>query len=125
MPTQPSSSPIRSTAFDFSYEVGWLNRRIATRFRGEDPGPIPTKFGEEWLEAPEELRTKEALAQYLRTTADELIAVIPEGLDKVIKVAENKTPAYQMLLFASLHTSYHDAQLNYIQSMSGDMTVHW
>ena len=34
-------------------------------------------------------------------------------------------PIYQIVIGAAKHTFYHDAQLNFIQQLTGDMEVHW
>ncbi len=59
-------------AYDFVYEVGVINSRVAFRCRGEDPGPIPWDFGKEWLRAPSEMQNKTAAIDFLKKTASEL-----------------------------------------------------
>jgi hypothetical protein len=34
-------------------------------------------------------------------------------------------PAYALVFFVSMHTMYHDAQLNFIQCLAGDGQMHW
>jgi hypothetical protein len=36
-----------------------------------------------------------------------------------------QTPIYELVFFAAMHNMYHDAQLNYVQQLYGDMDVHW
>ena len=112
-------------AYDFIYEVGVINRRVAFRLRSEDPGPMPWKFGEEWLQAPDDFKTKETALEHMTSTAAELVAAVGDDVTRGVTVGEKVTPAYQLVNFATFHTGYHDAQLNFIQSLAGDMAVHW
>jgi len=112
-------------AYDFIYEVGVINQRVAFRCRAEDPGPMPWKFGEEWLGAPAEFRDKEAAKRHIKKTSEEVLASIGDEVERPVVVGETDDPAYQRINFATMHTMYHDAQLNYIQSMVGDLAVHW
>ena len=111
---------------DFTYEVAYVNRRFTKRLRGETPEAWPEGG---WMVAPDELRTKEAtiknfsesmdliIAAWNDTPADDLFRVIPAG-------AENTSPL-DLVYSCCEHTSYHQAQLNYIQELAGDMTVPW
>jgi hypothetical protein len=112
---------------DFTYEVAFLNRQIAARLRGEEPQPSPE--GDEWMVAPEELQSKSAIADYLRAGCEEVIAAakaIPEQDEgKLVGRPGTERPAYALVFFTSMHTMYHDAQLNYIQCLAGDSTMHW
>lgn len=113
------------TAYDFIYEVGIINQRVATRCRGEDPGPMPWTFGDGWLSAPAEFYDKEASKQHIQSTGDAVLAAVGEDVERSVAVGENMQPVYQLVLFAAEHTQYHDAQLNFIQAMVGDLAVHW
>ena len=114
-------------AVDFTFEVALLNRRVAARLRGTDPPSAPE--GDEWWTAPEELRSKDAIIRYMRESLDELAAAarsIPESeAGRMVGAPGQEWPAYTLAQFASMHTMYHDAQLNFIQSLSGDLTMHW
>lgn len=113
------------TGYDIVYEVGIINMRVAARFKGEDPGPMPWEFGKEWLKAPEEFRNKQVAKKHIRQTAEAVNESLGEDLERLITVGDESKPLYLLLNFATMHTSYHDAQLNFIQQMSGDMTIHW
>ncbi len=104
-------------AYDVVYELGLINRRIAHRLRGEEPGPMPWKFGEEWLQAPEEMRDKASVAELFDATANEVLDAALDSTDEPYVI--------EMLSFLTAHAMYHDGQLNFIQSMKGDMAVHW
>lgn len=114
-------------AVDFTYEVALINRRIAARLAGTEPPPAPE--GDEWMVAPEELRSKSAITEYMRTACEELATAtkgIPESESgRMVGAPGSERPAFVLANFAALHTMYHDAQLNFIQSLSGDLAVHW
>lgn len=113
------------TAVDFTYEVIVINRRIASRLRGEDPGALPWEAGKEWAVAPESHRSKEALIADFNASADELIAAVAgDPLRKIVTPMGEQT-ALELAVFAAMHIGYHGGQLNYIQSLHGDAGIHW
>lgn len=112
-------------AYDFAYEVAIINRRVADRLRGVDPGPMPWAFGKEWLKAPTEYRDKDKVGELLATGKQAILDALGEDPSRPVAVGESVQPAYQLALFAAYHTTYHDAQLNFIQQLAGDMAVHW
>ena len=65
----------------------------------------------------------------MRSACQELIeaakAMPGDQGDKLVGVPGKENPAFDLVYFASLHTMYHDAQLNFIQSLNGDLAVHW
>lgn len=111
---------------DFSFEVAIVNQRIAARVRGENKGPWPY---EGWVTAPDGSRSQEALIALVRDSVDEVINAL-EGIDEEMLFAPITSGGQETTLFkaasmCAVHTSYHDAQLNYIQSILGDMEIHW
>ena len=111
---------------DFTYEVAFVNRRIAKRLRGEDPGPFDS---EGWITAPEAFQTKaEAIAE-LKASVEEVLTAwkaLPDSeLDREIVTPGGNSNPFKMMSMAVNHTNYHDAQLNYIQSLLGDDEMHW
>ena len=51
---------------------------------------------------------------------------IPEtDLEKVITLPKGETSPLDLASLTMSHLNYHDAQLNYVQAMSGDDKVHW
>lgn len=103
-------------AYDYAYEVAMVNREfVAKPLRGEEPSEL-FQFGEEWMEAPEQYRDKAAVCALLRETVAECTAAA-ENADEM--------EAVKKCSFAWMHVMYHDGQLNLLQSMSGDMVVHW
>ncbi len=123
------SSPMGGarTAADMTYECTVVNKRMADRVRGNDPGPWP--FADGWAVAPEDQRTKSALIAGFSKSFDDLVAaaesVPEEEFDRGVPTSDGETPIWQLISFASLHLNYHCGQLNYIQSLHGDMAVHW
>ena len=114
-------------AIDFSFEVGEVNLQFAARLKGQEPAP--SLSGDDWAVAPEELRTKSAIIDYIQTAANELIsaarAIPEEEIGKLVGAPGRERPAYALVNFGGMHTMYHDAQLNFIQAISGDTEVHW
>jgi len=114
-------------AVDFTYEVGLINHRIAARLRGNEPPAWPATEG--FVSAPTELHSKSAITEYISGACADLLdaaKAIPEADGgKLVGPAERQEPAYAMVSFAAMHTMYHDAQLNFIQSLDGDGEVHW
>jgi len=113
---------------DFTYEVAVIQNRVAAILSVKDPGPSP--FGEGWIEAPAELASKVAIMEFMQASCDDLLEVARGLTDEQSAIPvgtkpENAKPAYAHLNFLALHAMYHDAQLNFIQSLNGDMAVHW
>jgi len=117
------------TAYDIAYEVGVLNRRMAMTCREEDTGPWPWDFGKEWLKAPDELQSKAAIVKHVEEAGQALLDSIGGNVEKIVRVAgpggDATRPIYQIVIGAAKHTFYHDAQLNFMQEMTGDLEVHW
>lgn len=127
---QLSKGPGKARApYDFTYEVVVVNNRMAETVRGEENGPWP--FTDGWAEAPAELKSKEKIKAALNESVDNLLKAIdgaseeeltkkflPEGRDE-------ETCKANMCNLCSYHMGYHGAQLNYIQSIDGDLDVHW
>jgi hypothetical protein len=114
------------TAYDFTYEVAHVNRRIAKRMRGEDPGPANM---DSWLTAPLEFKSRAEAIRQIRESSNEILSAfdaIPEGeLERAIPLAKGQTSPLDLATLAAVHMSYHDAQLNFIQAALGDDEVHW
>ncbi len=113
------------TAYDLAYEVGLVNRWMASCCREVNPGPWPWEFGKEWLKAPAEFQNREAVIKHIQESGQEFLDSVGPDIEKVVHIAEEARPIYQLVLGATKHTFYHDAQLNFIQELTGDMAVHW
>lgn len=114
------------TPYDFTYEVAYVNRRAAARMRGEDPGPFSS---DGWMRAPEECQSKARIVQDLTESANEVLAAweaLPDTeLDRKISVPNGETSPFDLASLCAMHMNYHDAQLNYLQSLMGDDEMHW
>lgn len=115
------------TAYDFTFEVAFVNDRIAKRIRGEDPGPNPYQG---WITAPEDFCTADAAAAQFETATTNLVdaleALPAEDLEKEINLPDGKTTTpLELATMCFSHMAYHDGQLNLIQAMNGDGEVHW
>jgi hypothetical protein len=114
------------TPADFTYEIIVINKRIATRLKGEDPGPF--KF-EGWMKAPEELCDKDALIKEFTATCEDIesaLSAIPgDEMLRTIQLPKDTTNPYDLVRFTAYHMGYHDAQLNYIQALANDGEMHW
>jgi hypothetical protein len=114
------------TAVDFTFETAMVNLRIAARLRNQEP---PAEPEGEWWVAPEELQSKSAIIQYFKDAGEDLLgaaqAIPEEEGGKLVGAPGSERPAFALVQFASMHTMYHDAQLNFIQSLSGDLAMHW
>jgi hypothetical protein len=111
---------------DFSYEVAYVNRRFATRLRGETPEPWPDGG---WIVAPDDQKTKEIAIKNIRDSMDELIAAwnaIPaDQITRVIVLPSGETSPLDLVFSSCWHNGYHDGQLNYLQELKGDLSMHW
>ena len=113
--------------YDFTYEVVVVNDRMATLLRGEKPSAWPF---EGWAVAPDDFRTpKRAIAEIERsiTAAIEAWSALSDdelGREITTSSGSTMTPL-DIALMCVQHMGYHDAQLNYVQAMRGDLAVHW
>lgn len=113
------------TPADFTYEIIVINKRIAKRLRGEDPGPFAF---EGWMKAPEGY-DKATIINEFTTTCEEIetaLAAVPQDeMLRTIQLPNDTTTPYDIVRFTAYHIGYHDAQLNYIQSLANDGEMHW
>lgn len=111
---------------DFSYEVAVVNKRVAARLRGDDPGPWPF---EAWATAPESEASQEALIALITDSVEEVVTALrnlsEEDLFAPMMLGENETTKFKLASMVLIHLSYHDGQLNYLQSLNGDGEIHW
>ena len=113
--------------YDFTYEVVFVNRRVTKRLRGEVPEPF--EF-DGWMKAPEEFRSKSAAVSALKESCNEVLeawkALPAEDMGKTIVLGDgSESNTLKMANLCATHLVYHDAQLNYIQSLCGDDEMHW
>lgn len=113
------------TGYDITYEVVLVNERISQRLASIDPGKWPY---EGWVVAPPEAQNKEELMKRFKSSIDAIAKSI-EALDDELSggyVADGKEQSFSGIAgMAVWHMGYHGGQLNYIQSLHGDMELHW
>lgn len=114
------------TPANFTFEITVVNKRLKTRMQGGDPGPFDPNA---WTETPTEFETKEGAAKAFSDSLDEIIAAV-EGIDEADMLKEISTPSgttspFDLAEFCAYHINYHDGQLNYIQALNGDSSIHW
>jgi uncharacterized damage-inducible protein DinB len=114
-------------AYDYSYEVAIVNRRIAKRLCGEDPGQWP--FEEGFVIAPEDRRNIESASDELKGACGEVCRAIEsmpeERWGQVYDLGGFSMTGLQLAIHAIDHTAYHLGQLNQMQLARGDAEIHW
>ena len=79
--------------------------------------------------APGEYRTKDAIISYFEAVTADFLShaskLSEEEATAVIPFFNSEMPIYAVISFIGVHTAYHDAQLNFIQSLGGDTSMHW
>ena len=109
--------------YDFTYEVVIVNQRVTARLT---TGVVPAwPFGDGWATAPDDFKSKEVAIAAVNASVDEILAAVGDDVTRMITTSEGEKPAFDLALFAGMHMMYHDAQLNYVQSLHGDAAMHW
>ncbi len=122
-----SPGGVARTPYDFTYEVIFVNRRLATRIKGEDPGPANVNG---WIVAPEEYKNKERILSDFNESVQQVLSawngLAEDQLEREIPLPQgDPTSPIKLASLCASHITYHDAQLNYIQAMQGDGEMHW
>lgn len=108
-------------------DAAWLADCAAYMLRGETP---PSTDYAAHADLIPELSTREACTQAMSNAGNALADAI-ENLpvskfgDTVMAPWGAETTLFALAASAAGHIWYHDAQLNYIQSLNGDGDVHW
>jgi uncharacterized damage-inducible protein DinB len=114
------------SAAHFTYEIVCVNRRLATRMRGEDPGPFNPTL---WETTPDEYRSRSLATQAFSESTQEFLDVLEsipaEQMEREIPTPSGTTTPFDLAMFCAMHVNYHDGQLNYIQAIHGDASIHW
>ncbi len=113
--------------YDWTYEVVVVNDRMSNAMKGISNGPWPF---EGWAVAPEDFRNPERAISEISRSLDGIIeswnALGEEEISREITSPGGATSTpLDFALMCVQHTAYHDAQLNFVQAMGGDMEVHW
>jgi uncharacterized damage-inducible protein DinB len=115
-------------AYDLLYEIAGVNRWMAARLRGEDPGPRPFAEGA-FPTAPPELCHKNRILSLLKESFKDLRVAFenlpPDSLLEPMPNSERPVTPLETIIVAASHTFYHDGQLNYMQALDGDSAIHW
>lgn len=114
------------SAADIAYETMLVNDEMRAMIAGES-GPVWPE--DEWTRAPETWKTKATVIEEFKASADKLIALAESfgtnEFEVIVKSEKSERTRFERFQFAAMHTMYHCAQLNYIQSMLGDSKMHW
>ncbi len=115
------------TANDFTAEVAGFNLMTAKRLRGEE---VPERTDEDRAAFTALFSTKDVCVNMLSSSAEELASAIESASDE--SMAEVVTmpwgqdmSKWELANLCANHILYHDGQLNFIQSLSGDGEMHW
>jgi hypothetical protein len=115
------------TPYDMVYEIQSQNERLLAQLRGQDPGAPDQTEG--WVQAPAGFTGKDAVLSKFRGTVDEILkaydACSDEQLNADIDFFGRPRPLLSIVGFNAKHTLYHDAQLNYCQTLDSDAEMHW
>jgi hypothetical protein len=119
-----SPGGIARSPYDLAYELSVVNQGYAARLRGDNSG---SSGGLDFHQAPADFQELEkAVASVEAATNAFLAAFEAIPLSKIEEpLVGSKTSAFAMATTVSRHLHYHDAQLNYIQTLLGDGEVHW
>jgi len=109
-------------------EVAGTNARIAASLRGEDPASSASYL--QFEKRVGEASGLDVLGRLVIESGDlvcRAIDGIPEAdLDKPVKMPWGAMfPASAAIFLPASHMSYHDGQVNYIQTLLGDAAFHW
>jgi hypothetical protein len=115
------------TVADITAEVVGYNKMVAAILRGEQPQQ-PTD--EQRAAFVASMTTTDVCVNAILSSGSELADAIAgstmEGLsEKITMPWGEEMTKYAMAQLVSNHILYHDAQLNYIQSLNGDDQMHW
>lgn len=123
--SQKFSTEARTVA-DIMYEITLVNDHICMVLRGEEPFPWPEGG---WINAPENLRTKEAVIDSFRACSERTITtaegLTSEQMEQTVDTERGPVTRFERCQFMALHMWYHSGQLNFIQTLRGDSEWHW
>lgn len=101
------------TVCDFSYETILFIEDCEEQMRGGKPSDNQEERVDGWVIAPEEMRDKSRLIERFQRARQSILATFEQHPNPILA------------LRVSLHTMYHDAQLNFLQTLRGDTSQHW
>ncbi|MCH7904965.1 MAG: hypothetical protein IH944_10420 [Armatimonadetes bacterium] len=121
-PGGEARSPLAITA-----EVGLFNHACAKIISGEDmPEMTEQAIGEVMASIDTREKATEKLISGTAALETAIVAASDDDYQNEVKAPWGQTVTKQYMAEACcMHMDYHDGQLNIIQCMNGDTTVHW
>lgn len=114
------------SAFDYTYELIFVNSRFADRLNGIQPPPWNR---EGWTKAPKDFNSKEVAIAQFQESMDRFAEAASKLTDEDMFTTEadsmKKMSGMDMCTMVSVHTTYHCGQLNLLQTIGGDAEMHW
>lgn len=111
------------TARDILAEIAIVNVMLAKALTGAEKD-------EEFARRVEQASTLAELGELMSESAavvvDAIDSLSEADLDKEVTMPWGATfPLWQAIFLPTSHMTYHDGQINYIQTLLGDSTFHW
>jgi len=118
--------PVTRTVADLVYEVNLVNDHVGMVLRGEEPFDWPEGG---WIKAPEDFRDKETVVSAFQKSSAKIVETIEaftlEDLEGTVETEHGERTRFSRCQFMALHMWYHSGQLNFIQTLRGDVEWHW
>ena len=118
--------PNTRTVADIVYEVNLVNDHVGMVLRGEEPFAWPDG---PWITAPANFDTKEAVISAFEASSEKIVATADsfseEDLATTVTTEHGDKTREERCRFMTLHLWYHSGQLNFIQTLLGDVAWHW
>lgn len=115
------------TVADFTAECIGFNR-MAARLIKDEKVHFPTdEEHEAFVRSFDSIeKAKQGIIESAQLVVDALREITLDELwSEVTPPWGQPVPAYKIAYHAASHLSYHDGQLNYIQTLYGDVRMHW
>jgi len=114
------------TVADIVYEVNLVNDHVCMVLRNEEPFEWPDGG---WIKAPADFQSKQTIVDAFRASSESMLETVrtltEEDMPTTVETEQGPMTRYQRCQFMSFHMSYHDGQINFIQTMLGDQNWHW
>ncbi len=123
-PSATAKTPLRLAA-----HLSVANSAFAGLLRGEPAPDIPLPEMIQWMDQQErQITTRDEAVQALETSKTEVCSAIanltPEAIASTIKTPFGEMPATFLMQLCGLHPACHASQIDYIQTIYGDMEMH-
>jgi hypothetical protein len=119
-----SPGGLARTPNDLAFEVASGNREFSRRMRGEVAGPVGPG---DLPPTPAEFADVDYAVSELEAATEEFLILWDSVPDNKTEepIAGTKSTPLGLATIVNRHIHYHDAQLNYIQTLLGDREIHW